>query len=317
MRVLKRRLRQGTLRERVFRLTPVTEQPDPDIEIVSWAPPVMAERRPDPVAEYAKAYAPGTKMEELLQFPTADPVEDEIFYVPTKFEMDTARSMNDDDVPAQLLYMTKCWDEQVTCVQLLENMAWLDQVPDTAENETALRTIFENGMLYCHKFSEEVLLPWRVSKWPLNPRLWLAETERVLQLLEAQEWLPYWLENPHTSHLRQSSPSRVDGWTSPGEFGLDTLVHALRLWQYCKTCKTRLTDKRSSIDSCHNANRSSVSPVHLKGKIVEDMMKNLQQAGSTTPAYREGFNPYEFYWTMAAMQEKRHIDEPETKRRKS
>ena len=117
MRVLKRRLQEGTLRERVFRLPPVTEQPDSDIELVWRAPPVMAERRPDPVAEYAKAYAPGTRMEELLQFPTADPVEDEIVYVPTKAEMETADTMADDDIPAELLYMASSWNEQVTRVQ--------------------------------------------------------------------------------------------------------------------------------------------------------------------------------------------------------
>ena len=38
------------------------------------------------------------------------------------------------------------WVEQVECIAMLEQVNWLDQIPDTTDNVEALKVIFREGM---------------------------------------------------------------------------------------------------------------------------------------------------------------------------
>ena len=135
------------------------------------------------------------------------------------------------------------WVEMVECVVMLESIDWLGELEDTPENMAALNIIFMHGMKYCSTFCDGCLQPWNLKDRPLNPRVWLAEMERTLKVMAMKNWLPYWLKHPHDRNIRDDASASADGSTDPGNYVLDVVVHALRLWQYSE----------SSRSPCHEA----------------------------------------------------------------
>ena len=126
--------------------------------------------------------------------------------------------------------------------------------------------------------------------------------ERTLYAMEQRGELPYWLMHPNDRHIRDDAAAAADGFTDPGNMVLDTLVHALRLWQYCDASKASLVVRQSGHEYGHRANRSSAGPVNLRGNIVEAMSRNLQQTGSKMPRQRwKNSDPYWYYWTQDVM----------------
>ena len=167
---------------------------------------------------------------------------------------------------------------------MLEQVNWLDQIPDTTDNVEALKVIFREGMRYCTTFMNGVLLPWNIAHWPLSPRLWLGEFERTLKQMAVRGLLPYWLKHPRPRNIRNDASESAEGFSDPGNFVLDMVAHALRLWKYCDTNKTERVMKQSIHEYGSRANKSSVGPVNLRGNIVEAMTTNLKDSGSRRKA---------------------------------
>jgi len=164
---------------------------------------------------------------------------------------------------------------------MLEKVTWLSDIANSPENEAALKLIFHEGMVYCNKFMDGVLLPWKIENWPLSPRIWLGEQERTLKAMAKRGCLPKWLLRPHDRNIRADASDAAEGFSDPGNFVLDVLVHALRLWQYCEASKMDRVIKQSIHEYGHRANKSSAGPVNLRGNIVEAMTKDLQKMGSS------------------------------------
>ena len=164
---------------------------------------------------------------------------------------------------------------------MLEQVDWLDQIPDTTDNVEALKVIFREGMKYCTRFMNGVLLPWNIAHWPLSPRLWLGEFERTLKQMAVRGLLPYWLQHPQDRNIRNDASESAEGFSDPGNFVLDMVVHALRLRQYCEASRAEAVMKQGIHEYGHRANKSAKGLVNLRGNIVEAMTKNLQQMGSS------------------------------------
>ena len=310
LRTISRRRAEGTLLELIYRKPP---SPEPEREMSSIPEP---KKRPkgsvaqELVQEEVTGWDASVKPELLVEFPTEEPVEDEVVDVPSKAELKKIEEDPECESAAKLQETVERWNEQVKCVKLLEDMTWLAELPDTPDNLDALRTIFENGMRYCRDFESRSLLPWSCDHWPLKPRVWLAEMERVLKVMQQRNQLPYWLRKPHDKNIREDAALSADGFTDPGNLVLDTFVHALRLWQYCDPSKTSMVLRQSAHDYGHKANRSSTGPVNLRGNIVEAMSRNLQHAGSKMPKhFKKEYDPYWWYWTP--LMEQAPQDEPE------
>ena len=283
MRTISRRRAEGNLLKLIYRKLPF---PEPERETPSL--PELPKLPKGSVAqelvkEDVTGWDPSIKPELLLEFPTEEPVEDEVVDVPGKAELEKIQAEPQGESGAKLQETAERWNEQVKCVKLLEDMTWLAELPDTTDNENALRIIFENDMRYCRDFQSRSLLPWSCDQWPLKPRVWLAGMERVLLAMQRRNQLPYWLRKPHDKNIRGDAALSADGCTDPGNLALDTFVHALRLWQYCEPSRASLVLRQSPHDYGHRANRSSTGPVNLRGNIVEAMSRNLQHTGSKVP----------------------------------
>ena len=187
------------------------------------------------------------------------------------------------------------WTEMVESFEMLQKVSWVSELPDTAANKAALETIFSHGMTYCHKFLDGCLQPWDAKDWPLNPRVWLAEMERVLKTMSKRRCLPYWLRRPHERNIRDDASASADGSTDPGNYILDVVVHALRLWNYCEPSKVNIVIAQSIHEYGARANKSAKGPVNLRGNIVEAMQRNLQQAGAQLNKGECEYDPVD-YW---------------------
>ena len=172
------------------------------------------------------------------------------------------------------------WSEMVECVDMLEKINWLEHIANTPQNSADLNIIFREGMNYCGKFMDGVLLPWTIKDWPLNPRVWLGEFERTLKAMALRSCLPYWLKYPHDRNIRDDASESAAGFSDPGNFTLDVMVHCLRLWKYCDASRVEMVIRQSTSEYGSASNKSAKGPVNLRGNIVEAMTKNLQKAGS-------------------------------------
>ena len=136
----------------------------------------------------------------------------------------------------------------------------------------------------------------------MNPRVWLAEMERVLKMMARRNRLPYWLLRPHERNIRDDAAESATGSTDPGNYVLDIVVHSLRLWQYCEASRTVLVMRQSIKDYGEKGNKSSAGPVNLRGNIVEAMQKNLQQVGSRVLRRQQDYDAVEWWWKWEEQQ---------------
>jgi hypothetical protein len=109
--------------------------------------------------------------------------------------------------------------EAVLCLEMLNKVNWLSDMPNIDEYGEDLTTIFHEGMAYVEHYQHGTLLPWNLDNWPLNPRVWLGEMERALACLAQRGILPKWLTSPHDrhiTHVTQLMGSRIQAtrcWT--------------------------------------------------------------------------------------------------------
>ena len=237
---------------------------------------------------------PRLPMEERCgDFPTAEHVEEasKVELVPD-VESLTEEQQQKEDVETAM----KRWVEQVESVRMLDNIDWLEKVPNTAQNVEALNQIFSQGMTYCTHFLDSCLQPWKMDRWPLNPQLWLGEMGRCLRAMKRRNMIPYWLKRPHDRNIRDDAGASADGSTDPGNYVLDMVVHALRLWQYTEAQCINMVIRQSSVDYGEKANKSSHGPVNLRGNIVEAMQRNLQLMGSQLLSHEQEYDALEYWW---------------------
>ena len=232
---------------------------------------------------------PGGK--NTIDFPKETPVEEAA-------QSTTEEAKDDETIPESTLEQDmERLVEMVSSVDMLNRIDWLDQVVDNDANWDQLDTIFREGLRYCRKFQEGVLLPWNVTDWPRNPRLWLGEMERCLQVMAFKKWLPYWLHKPHDRYIRNDASAAATGFSDPGNYVLDVMVHALRLWNYCDASKTHLVISQPIAEYGERANKSAKGPVNLRGNIIEAMSKNLQETGSRNNSIYGDYDPVDYwYW---------------------
>ena len=312
-----RRMAEGTIYQLIYRRPP---SPEPDSDIPSRPePPIKQEESVIQLVKKEEVADTDSYMEYegLLEFPK-ESVEETRHADALPKVADEDDSHEDDWEMLRLLHakMERC-SEQVKCVALLNKISWLSRLPDTPENEKALKVIFESGMRYCRDFTKKEILPWKGFELPLKPRVWLAEMERTLHVMEQRGELPYWLMHPNDQHIRDDDAASADGFTDPEQQVLDTLVHSLRLWHYCDASKALRVCCTSGYEYVNRADCSSPGPVKLRGNIVEAMSRNFQQTGSQVPAQRwNDYDPHWYYWTQDVMKwtEFGHAQEPSRKK---
>ena len=228
------------------------------------------------------------KTKEQPMFPKGEPVEAEPVFPqgePVEEEADQKK----------LEEIMERWHEMVESVNMLEAVNWLDDLPESEENKQALDMIFKQGMMYCSKYMEGVILPWNLKDWPLNPRVWLCEFERVLKTMAKRSMLPYWLRRPADRNIRDDAHEAAAGFSDPGNYTLDIMVHALRLWRYCEASRVDLVIRQPLDEYGARSNKSAHGPVNLRGNIIEAMSKNLQTMGGSRRAAWCKYDPY-VYW---------------------
>ena len=200
-----------------------------------------------------------------------------------------------DESAKQLEERMKRWVEMVESVDMLEKIDWLHNLPCESRMKASLQAIFEQGMIYCRDFMDGVLLPWRFEFFPLNPRAWLGEMERTLRIMAKKGCLPYWLKRPSDRNIRNDAAEAADGFSDPGNYDLDIVVHCLRLWRYCEGSRANMVMKQSISEYGSAGNKSAKGPVNLRGNIVEAMTKDLQRMGSRRRSGQLDYDPYK-YW---------------------
>ena len=129
--------------------------------------------------------------------------------------------------------------------------------------------------------------------------------ERVLKEMALRNCLPYWLRRPHDRNIRDDAAASADGSVDPGNYVLDVLVHALRLWQYSESGRIPRVMKQSIAEYGAKSNKSSHGPVNLRGNIVEAMQRNLQQQGVPRLQNEYEYDAIEWWvnWTPAQSQQ--------------
>lgn len=286
--VAKRKL-EGSLFGPKYTLPP---QPEPQPE-VEEKPKESKNKMPSPFQE--RVNEPEAVPEISAAFPRATPVESNPVSMATK---PPSEATEDEELKAAQESHMQRWTEMIESIGMLEQIDWLDDMGDTQENRDALIIIFMEGMNYCKMFMDGCLLPWRMENWPMCPRVWLGEFERCLKHMAKRNILPYWLKRPHDRNIREDASEGAEGFSDPGNYILDQLVHCWRLWHYCEGSRADMVIKQSIHEYGHRANQSSKGPVNLRGNIVEAMTKNLQTDGSKIDkGYHADYDP--MWWTTA------------------
>ena len=285
--ILERRLREKTLTTRKYVVKEkAPEQQKPRSTAASSSSKVETWLGPNPAEQAAES---GTLEDQSVGFPKPPVVEPCAPADPCSEEGETTEKP-DSDPDADM----KRWVEMVEGVGMLENIDWLGDLPAYSAIRNALHEIFKQGMRYCRDFQDGVLLPWKFDMFPLVPRAWLGEFERTLKAMAQRSELPYWLKHPSDRNIRGDASESADGFSDPGNFDLDVIVHAMRLWQYCDASKAGKVIRQPTSAYGASSNKSSKGPVNLRGNIVEAMTKKLQKAGGLKPN-QWPYDPFK-YW---------------------
>lgn len=126
--------------------------------------------------------------------------------------------------------------------------------------------------------------------------------ERCLKYMASRSILPYWLCRLHDRNIWNDAVEAAHGFADPGNYILDVMVHAFRLWQYCEATRVPMVIRQSIHEYGHKTNTSSQGPVKLSGNIVEAMSKNLQSEGSKAAAVWKDYDPVA-YWVEGKTEE--------------
>jgi hypothetical protein len=168
------------------------------------------------------------------------------------------------------------WSEEDTCREKLDEHSWATKIPvmqDTMEQMAQVRSALDE---YMEKFEHGTTHTWDCSKFPLNPRIWIAETIWTLEALNARGSLPMAMTNPGDKHIRQDAGSAADGFDDPGNLMLDIVVNVLRLWKYVSAFKVAQVRRIAPGEYGTRGNKSSKGPVNLRGNIIEAASIQLQ-----------------------------------------
>jgi hypothetical protein len=169
------------------------------------------------------------------------------------------------------------WNEEEFCRTKLDGLTWATMIPlkaDTMEQMTQVRSVLDE---YLDRFEHGTTHQWDCSKFPLNPRIWIAETIWTLEALNKQGHLPMAMTQPGDKHIRQDAAVAADGFDDPGNLTLDVVVNVLRLWKYTSGFKVEQVKRIAPGEYGTRGNKSSKGPVNLRGNIIEAATIQLQK----------------------------------------
>jgi hypothetical protein len=169
------------------------------------------------------------------------------------------------------------WSEEDFCREKLDELPWADAIPlkdDTMEEMNQVRQVLDE---YMKKFEHGYTHQWDCTNFPLNPRIWIAETIWTLEALNAKGHLPVALTQPGDKHIRADAGIAADGFDDPGNLQLDIVVNVLRLWKYVSGFKVEQVKRIAPGEYGTRGNKSSKGPVNLRGNMVEAATIQLQK----------------------------------------
>jgi hypothetical protein len=169
------------------------------------------------------------------------------------------------------------WSEEDFCREKLDDLTWATSIPlkeDTMEQMGQVRQVMDE---YLEKFEHGCTHQWDCSTFPLNPRIWIAETIWTLEALNAQGNLPMAMTQPGDKHIRQDAGVAADGFDDPGNLQLDIMVNVLRLWKFVSVFKVEQVRRIAPGEYGSRGNKSSKGPVNLRGNIIEAASIQLQK----------------------------------------
>jgi hypothetical protein len=169
------------------------------------------------------------------------------------------------------------WSEEDFCREQLDNLTWATSIPvhvDTKEQMLQVRNAVEK---YMENFEHGVTHQWDIAKFPLNPRIWIAETIWTLEALNATGHLPVAMTQPGDKHIREDAGNAADGFDDPGNLELDIVVNVLRLWKFVSGFKVEAVRRIAPGEYGSRGNKSSKGPVNLRGNIIEAASIQLQK----------------------------------------
>jgi hypothetical protein len=169
------------------------------------------------------------------------------------------------------------WSEEDYCRDKLDTLPWARAIPlrpDTMEQMEQVRCALDD---YLEKFEHGCTHQWDCSEFPLNSRIWIAETIWTLEALNATGNLPIAMTQPGDKHIRQDAGAAADGFDDPGNLTLDIVVNVLRLWKYVAGFKVDQVRRIAPGEYGTRGNKSSKGPVNLRGNIIEAATIQLQK----------------------------------------
>jgi hypothetical protein len=169
------------------------------------------------------------------------------------------------------------WSEEAFCREKLDELTWATSIPskeDTMEQMLQVRKVMDD---YLDRFEHGCTHQWDCSTFPLNPRIWIAETIWTLEALNARGHLPMAMTQPGDKHIRADAGAAADGFDDPGNLQLDILVNVLRLWKFVSGLKVDQVRRIGAGEYGSRGNKSSKGPVNLRGNIIEAASIQLQQ----------------------------------------
>jgi len=189
------------------------------------------------------------------------------------------------------------WNEQVQCVDKLEQITWMKHLPSDPSMLAASQWIFQNGMKFCTQFQNGCLQLWHFPDFPGLLRAWTTEMEVCLDHMSRRAFLPKWLLEPHDRNIRMDASQAADGFIDPGNLILDVFVHIFRLWRFPLDRYKQQVLRQPIAEYGASANKSAKGPVNLRGNIVEAISRNLQSMGSGFGAGEGSYDAVDWWIT--------------------
>jgi hypothetical protein len=169
------------------------------------------------------------------------------------------------------------WAEEASCREKLDELSWTTAIPKRPDTMEQMHQVKQVLVKYMDSFEHHCTHEWDCSKFPLNPRIWIAEAIWTFQALNKNGDLPMAITQPGDRHIRTDAGQAADGFDDPGNLMLDIAVNLLCLWKFVAANKVEAVMKVAAGEYGTRGNQSSKGPVNFRGNIIEAASIQLQR----------------------------------------
>ena len=160
--------------------------------------------------------------------------------------------------------------------ECLDAMDWAFEVPDTWFHKEEQEKLAAQVRAYVHDFDSALLKRCDTQDTCMSKNVWSCELRWALECLARRDLASVHLTNPRDRAIRAEATAHPL-FQDPGNVVLDTMYHALRLWDFVREPAQSQVRRVATKEYGTGPNKSAAGPVNFRGNQIEALASRIQK----------------------------------------